>query len=272
MAAARLRSARALRSEVLSLGVRLAEVREARPSALTARDLAAAGRLDAVGLRSAAELALEPEGAPPPGVEGPAPGPDEAELLRRALLRRPELEAARQRAREAELAVREARAAWMPRAELFGRVYRVDDGLDLVDADDAWAVGVVLGWDLYAGGRRDAELEGARAAALEARALERRVRQAIELDVRAAALRLRSARGRVETSRSAAELAEENLALVLAQYEGGRVPITRLLEAEAALLGARLRRIEAHHDLARARIRIARADGSLLEPGGSSTP
>lgn len=261
---------RALRSDVLSLEVRLEEARETWVVVQGARDNLAATLLDAAGLSQDTPLAPAMELVESEEVD--ATEPDEDELQERARNRRPELAAARRHVRAAEAAREGAQAAFRPRLDLFGRLYRVDDGFDLDDREDNWALGLTFDWDILAGGRRDAELEAAKAGELEARARERRARAAVEREVRAALVDLRSARARVAAGRTGAHLAAENLELVAVQFETGRVPVTRFLEAEAALLSARLRRIEAQRDLERAAIALERAVGTLLDPAASPAP
>ena len=270
-AANELELGRGLRSDVLSLEVRAAEAREALVAARGGRELAQLTLLEAAGLPHDVVLELDP-GAARTAVRGEAFDErgelDEEALLSRARSMRPELEAARSRVRGSELAVREARSAWLPRADLMGRVYRLADSFDLGGSEDNWAVGIALGWDVFAGGRRDAALEVARADEMEARAFERRAHLALEHDVRTAILRLRTAQARADAGSVAVTAAAENLELVRAQYEAGRVPITRYLEAEADLLGAELRDIGARQELGSAEAQLARASGELFGAGG----
>lgn len=266
---------RALRSDVLSLEVRLAEAEETLARARNGAALARARLANALGLSAATEIQLE---APTPAAlslqADDFPGGDVPDLdrcLQRARARRPEALLARRAVRDAELALAAARRAKRPRADLFARLWRVDDDPALDDREDDWSLGVSLSWSPYEGGARAAERRRAEARLRAARQDEREALLGIELDVKRACLALDEARRRVTVSAAAVTQAEESLRLVRRQYEEGRAPITRYLEAESMRTAARMRRTDAVYDLARARADLERALGRFspaedLEP------
>lgn len=247
----------ALKSDVLSLEVRLAEVREQLIQAENARRLAATALAHLMGLSGGGEEihlgADDWEAGELPEEEVPA--------MAEAMANRPELLQGRERVRRAALQISHARAEYLPRADALGRVYWDDDGLSYRGDESNWMVGMALTWDLFEGGVRRHRVQAARAVWEEMQAADRETALAVGLDVKTSRLRLEEAEARVEVTSKSIARAEENLALVRAQYEGGAATITRYLEAEAMLTGARMRHDRARFDRKKATANLARSLG-----------
>ncbi|MFV1958215.1 MAG: TolC family protein, partial [Planctomycetota bacterium] len=177
---------------------------------------------------------------------------------------RPEVKAIRARVRQARIEVERAKRAGLPNVDLGARWYGDDPGLAL---SSNWWVTLAVSWDLYDGGRRQADLMKARAALNQLRERDRKALLDVALDVQNALLGLEEARARHEVTVQAVSAAEESLAMVERQYRGGTATITRYLEAEEARTQARTRRIGSELDLNRAVIGVQRAIGRLGREG-----
>jgi outer membrane protein TolC len=245
-----------LRSDVLSLEVRLAEAEETAIRAENTRKLAMARLATLLGEGAGTELEVvdaEWEDTTLPEGYGDA--------LAEALAARPELARARASVERAALGLSAAKRAFLPSVDAEARAYWDDADLEYRGDRTNWFLGVSLNWTLFEGGRRRAALERAGAFYRELLGADRKQVLAIESEVRSATLRLAEARARVRVTQASEAQAEEGLELVRKQYEGGAAGITRYLEAELALTRSRVRRASATIDLGKARAELARAIG-----------
>jgi len=247
---------RALRSDQLSLEVRLAQAKERRIRTDVARrnGIAALRRL----------LALPPDASIVLGEAsfGGADLPTDREsALVEAYRNRPEVKAARQAVKQARIEAARACRGNLPSLDVQARWYADDEGVEFSRSN--WWIALALTVDLWDGGRT-------RANALQARAvvegLEERDRRAlldVAHDVETAYLSLEEARAREDVAIQAVGAAEETLDLVEKQYGAGSATVTRYLEAESERTRARTDRIRASLDLNRAVVNARRALGRL---------
>lgn len=254
---ARVEGGAALRSDLLSLEVRLAEAREGRLRTEFARRLALAHLRRLLALP--ADVPLDVAGGALDGAAAlPASLPAALEEARR---NRPEARGLVAAAERARLARESADRAWLPRLDAEGRTWK-DDGDARGDFGRAnWLVGATLAVDLFDGGARAAGLRRADAALREIGELDRALSHGIALEVESALLRLEEARARHAVTERAVEAAGESLDLVERQFRGGAATVTRFLEAEAARTRARTTEVGARLDVERASVEYARALG-----------
>lgn len=257
----------ALRSDLLSLEVRLAEARERAIRTGVARRLALAA------LRSM--LAL-PAGAAIPLAEGPfEPGPLPESLeaaVAEAYRARPDAAAARRAVESARMRLEAASRGDLPRLDLEARGW--SDSGDPVTRfhDPNWTVAIALSFDLFDGGANRAAVRRARAALHDVEEADRRTLLEVAGDVETAWLRLEEARARVQVTAQAVAAGEESLSLVETQWKGGAVTVTRFLEAEAARLSARTADVASRLALERALVDVSRALGRFAQPGREEAP
>jgi len=248
----------ALRSDLLSLEVRLAEARERQLRSELGRRLALATLRSLLALDPSEPLELADE----PFESGLQPL-TLAEARAEAFEQRPELEAARRAVERARLGVASAERGWWPRLDLLARVWGGTNDLSL-DLNEANAtVALSLGFDVFDGGSRSASIDAARASLREVRERDRRALIDVALDVETAWLRQEEARARLDVATQAVGASEETLDLVQKQFRGGSATVTRYLEAEAARTQARTALIRARLDLDRTQVDLARAMGRL---------
>lgn len=254
-----------LRSDLLSLSVRLAEARERRIRTETAERLALATLRRLLALPPDAPLALANDvydAEPLPAGLGDA--------VAEAYRRRPDLKGARRAVEGARLGLESARRAWLPRLDLSARAYADDGDASLRLNDPDWSVALGLSFDVFDGGARRAEVRRARAGVAEVEAADRKVLLDVALEVETAWLKLEEARARVEVAGQAVGASEETFDLVEKQYRGGAATVTRYLEAEGERTRARTAKTLAGFDLARAEVSVARAIGRFAGTEGAA--
>lgn len=257
----------ALKSDVLSLEVRLAQAREDLVRAQNHHRLALAALANLLGGDPDSDLKLIPGPQAAPSVP-----PTYQQGVLEALARRPELARVRRQVVSARLALDAARAQHLPRVDAQGVYYWDDPSAQYSGERANYNLGLVANWDIFTGLATYHEGEKARAALLEVLAADRKATQNIQLDVKSAYLGLAEALARQEVSRAGVEQAQEALKLVTKQYEGGAADVTRYLDAELNLNGARVRASAAAYDTLKAQADIARSLGMLAGQTGEEAP
>ena len=258
----------ALRTDLLSLEVRLAEARTARLHTDTSERLALAALRELLALPPEMDLSISDAGP----VIDPLPA-DRVAALARAYATRPEGTVARRAVEQAKLELAAAGRAWLPRLDVQSRLSAEAAEAHLPPVDPNWLVGVALSINLFDGGIRRANVQRALAALDLVTEADRATLVHIAREVETAYLRLDETRARLAMVSQALALAQETLGLVTTQYRGGAVTVTRYLEAEGALARTRAAHVQSALDVARAEVEAARAIGALATgpmAGGST--
>ncbi len=252
----RYRAGGVLKSDVLSLEVRLAQAREEWIRARNGHRLALASLANLMGLDPDAALSLEGDGRVgldlPPGYE---PG------LSVAMARRPELEKARLAVVRSRMAVDAARGEYLPRVDAQAHYYLDDEGTQFESDRANWTAGAILEWGLFTGRSTAASVREAEGVLEEMLAADRKAVLSVKLDLRSTYLTLEEAEARIEVTRASVAQAEESLRLVKKQYEGGSATVTRYLDAELDRSRTGIRAITARYDREKARAEVGRALG-----------
>ena len=234
LAQKRLAAGTLLKTEVLDLEVRLAQARE---------DLVRARNANALAMRTLRNLLGIEEGVLEIADSAPsalAPASDD-------FSRRAELAAARQRERAAEEQARGARAGYLPRLSAFGSL-DYDYGWKFENGGGSYSAGGLFQWDIWDGNQTRAKIREARANVDSAREEERKLRLALDLEVEQARLELKASRERLAVTEQAVAQASESASLTRARFEQGAALATQLIDAETALVSARVRRAESEAD------------------------
>ncbi len=246
-----------LKSDVLSLEVRLAQARESLVTTRNQHRLALAALANLMG--GDLDAVFTPTAGEGLGVTLPA---EYREGLGLALEARPELKKARRQVEQAHLGLKAAQSEYWPRLDAQARLYLDGEEPSDLRGDKAnWTAGLLANWDLFSGFATQAGERKAAAQLGEMLAADRKTAQMVQLDVKSAYLNQAEAAARREVSQAAVGQAEESLRLVRRQYEGGAADITRYLDAELALTRARIQAIAARHDCAKAQADLGRALG-----------
>ena len=244
-----------LKTEVLDLQVRLAQARE---------DLVRAGNARALATRALRNLlGIEEEefdvADTAPAVTAPKTGDSS---------HRAELVAARQREREAEEQARGAGSGYQPRVSAFGSV-DYDYGWKFDSGGASYTAGGLLQWDIWDGNLTRAKVREARANVEAAQEEQRKLRLALDLEVQQARLELQAAVERLAVTDHAITQAAESASLTRARFQEGAALANQLMDAESALVAARVRRAEAEAD---EHIAIAALRKALALPQLDSEP
>ncbi|MBM4202382.1 MAG: TolC family protein [Gammaproteobacteria bacterium] len=232
-----------LKSDVLSLEVRLAEARESEVQALNAVELARSGLMTLLGGNDGKPVAIVATGGPEPAT-GVA---DLPKVLEEAHARRPELQAADRLVQMRQHELQAERGAHLPRVNAYAAYGQNLRAPGFSTAKQNTSIGISAELDLFTGGETTAKVSAAERRVAEAEAQREENRLQIEKEVRDAHTRIRDAIERLKVTRAAVAAAEEALRLVHEQYRGGSATVTRYLEAEADRAGAQARALAARY-------------------------
>jgi len=249
----------AVKSDVLTVEVRLAEVREALISAQNQLQLAWAVLENVTG--APIETRMLPDSIPV------APWSEHVRKLELAIsaatTRRAEIGALASRRRAATEGVLVAEAGKRIGVDLVTN-YDVFTG-DFERAGDSFFAGLVIQLNLFDGGRTRTEVARAAAKVRQLQAHEKRLILDIELDVRRAYLQHRDAEARLGVAAQAIKQGRENLREIEVRYRGQNATITQLIDAQVALSNTRVRQTSAEAEVQIARAALQRAMGRLDE-------
>ncbi|MCB2191689.1 MAG: TolC family protein [Deltaproteobacteria bacterium] len=247
----------ALKADVLSLEVRLAQAQEERVRAENQHRLALAALANLMGADPDSQFALD---------DGDSPQAKTPEAYRdglaMALELRPELKSARRQVERAAMAVDQARAGYLPTLDAQGKVYLDAPTPGQFEGENTnWVAGLTLNWDLFTGMSTDAQVRAAAANLERMLAVDRKTTRQVQLEVKSAYLNLTAAQARCRVSQASLASADQSLILVQRQFDGGAATVTRYLEAELDLTRARQRAAAARYDKTKATADIARSLG-----------
>lgn len=253
----RLEGGTLLKSEVLDIGVRLAQSREDLVRARNANLLAIRALRNLLGIEDGDFTVADTA----PAVSAPYVGD---------VSQRPELAAARERASAAQALVRGSKSGYQPRVSAFGSLDH-DYGWVTGGDGNSYTAGVRLQWDLWDGFLTRAKTREAQANLASAREEQVKVRLALDLEVEQARLDLNAANESLAVSSQTVEQAEESGRLTRNRFEQGLALSTQLIDSESALVAARVRRAEAESDehIAIAAVRKALALPQLVSQPAS---
>ncbi|MCX8048144.1 MAG: TolC family protein [Methylohalobius sp.] len=258
---ARVQQGIALKSDLLSLEVRLAQANETKIQAHNAQEAARTALATLLALPSHTPIAVR-------NGDRPLPLAGEFESwLDQALTARPELKAAAKEIEARERLLRAAQGARFPQVNAFVTYGFNAPSPSFPTSRDNWTMGVQAELDLFSGGAISARIHRAKKGLEEAKAQAEHLRLAAEQEVRQAWLSLRAALARLEVADRALAAAESALRQVTAQYRAGGATVTRFLEAETDFSAAHLEQISARFGAFTAEAQLKRAAGLLpLEP------
>lgn len=253
---ARVAAGVALRSDELSLSVRLAQARERALSTQRARRLAQAALRALLALDTSTPIEIAPAeprfALAPPNLEA---------ARAEARHTRAELRALDRRLASVDSALEAARRAWWPSLDAQVRSWAVDDHAGLDFGDPNVEARLALSWSLLDGGARRATIHGREAERLALASQRRALEIAIDVEVEAAWIGLEEALARQTVADGARSAADETLQLVESQFRAGSAPVTRFLEVEGDRTRAQGDSVRARIDVLRARVALAHALG-----------
>ena len=245
-------------NDYLAASVTLANAQQRLLQAENALDYARAAYNRYLGRPLDAAVTLDPA----LDIDGLVPaGRGVEELIALATAQRPELSALALRASALRKQSDAARAGVRPQLALTGGYMYLEN--EFLDDDAFWMAGVSLQWNLFDGGRarkQAASLDSKAAAVGHQRA---DLESMIGLQVRRAWYDRVEAENRVDVAESAVAQALENLRVVRNRYKAGASTNVEVLDAEALREQSLSNRDDARFELELAKLRLARATGSL---------
>lgn len=254
------------RNEVLRAELELSNARIMKIDARDAAEVALTALASLIGLPLDAdvELTTSPESQ---AARLPAPADaEDASPVERALANRPEIRSADLRVEASEWGVKAARSGFYPQIFLAGNYYYLRPNPRFLPALDAfkgtWDLSVSVSFDLWDWGQTRSRAEQAKARLAQARDARRLLEDQAVLEVTQSRLAVDRAEEKVRVAGQSVVLAEENFRVSRERFRQGVALNADVLDAEVALLQARLGRTQALIDLAVGRARLEKALGS----------
>ncbi len=258
------------RNEVLRVELQLSNAELMEIDARNAVEVSQASLNSLIGLPLTTELELTTS-AESLAVALPAEGKtaeDASEtqsLIQTALSGRPELKAAEFRIRAAEAGVKAAKSGWYPQVFLSGGYDYLNPNPRLMPARDefygTWDIGISLSFDIWNWGQTKSQTSQAEAQLAEAKDTRKLLSDQAVLEVTQSRLDLGQARQKTAVAGQAVAQAEENLRITRESFKQGVALNTDVLDAEVALLQAKINRTQAAIDLVLAEARLEKALG-----------
>lgn len=242
-----------LKADALQAAVALAEARQREAGAASEREIAR--RALALAMGRSGEVSLAAPISPELFAELPPLAPPQ----------RADLTALARQREAAELALRQARADYLPSAGLSAS-YALHDGSVPFGAEaESYQLLAGLSWELFDGLRRSKASEGAAANQRAARLRSLEASRQADFALAEARARAEVAKLNLQTARQAAVQAEEGRRLLQERYAAGLSELAELLAAQAALDRARFGVVEGETRLLLALGAIRFQSGQLVQ-------
>jgi len=247
-----------LKSDVLSLEVQLADAQSSEIRTANGIELAQTSMATLLGMsaRQAFTIAATTE------LPKPALATAFNSLLDQALAQRPEVKAATTQVAISEQQLKSEQGAYLPRADAYVSYGQNGSEPGFSANRDNVTVGVAVEMDLFSGFSTQKKVSAATRKVAEAKETERKIKLAIEQEVRTAYLQLEEALARLRVAEASVAASDEALRLVNEQRRAEVVTVTRYLESEVARNKAHSNTIAARYDALSAEAALKKAIGT----------
>jgi len=247
------------RNDLLRAEVELANGNQSLISAMNAKEMAEA-RFNTL-LRREIGTAVEIEDT----LTGRPYGATLEGCIAAALERRPELQSASLRVRQAQTLVRQSEADYYPSVNVVGNYSRYGDTPGVSGTSykhqESWYAMVVANWNFWEWGKTKHRVEAGISREKQATDALDNTRDQIVLEVKNAYLLLREAEKQVQVSEKSAEQAEENFRINTERYREQVGTATDVIDAQTLLTKSRSDHANALSDCAIQQARLERAMG-----------
>lgn len=255
----------ATRNDVLRAELELSNAEIMRIDARNAAEVALTALVSLMGLPLDSDIDLttsvESRASRIPAEAGKGDG----NPIERALAQRPEIKSAEFRIKASEMGVKAVRSAFLPQVTLSGNYYYLRPNPRILPALDrfkgTWDVGVSVSFDIWNWGQTKRQTEQAEARLGQAREARKALEDQAVLEVTQCRLSLARAGEKVRVTGQAVGQAEENLRVTRERFKQGVALSSDVLDAEVALLQAKLGRTQAAIDQVVAQARLEKALG-----------
>ena len=247
-----------LKSDVLSLEVKLAEAQEALIRAANGIETTKVNLANLLGLPNQQDFNIASSSifTPPKLVNS------FNELLEQAMSQRPEVKAAANQVEIAQHKIKSAQGAYLPKADAYVSYGQNSQTPGFSSSKENVTAGVAVEMDLFSGFNTQKQVRMAELKAAEAAETERKTKLSIEQEVKTAYLKLQEGLARVHVTDVSVEAADEALRLVKEERQAEVVTVTRYIEAEVAKNTAKSNSIAAHYDALSAEAALKKAIGA----------
>lgn len=222
-------------------------------------------RLAMMALDSLLGLPLEKEIRLSSTVQAGKAAPAAEEAVKRALQDRFELKAMDHTLNAATAAVKFARSGYYPQVALMGNYYYSNPNQRIQPMQtkfkDSWDISVGLTFDLWNWGATSHQVAQAKAQLNQVRAGKEQLKDGIVLEVRQNYFDLLLSREKIALSESTVKQAEENYRITSERFKAGLTNNSELLDAEVALLQAKVNHTQALIDCELAGARLSKSMG-----------
>jgi outer membrane protein len=192
-------------------------------------------------------------------------GEGEADPIERALANRPEIRSAEFRIQASQMGVKAARSGFFPQVYLSGNYYYLRPNPRILPSLDrfkgTWDLSVSVSFDVWNWGQTKRQAEQAEARLGQAREARKALEDQAVLEVTQCRLSLARAGEKVRVAGQAVGQAEENLRVTRERFRQGIALSVDVLDAEMALLQAKLGRTQAAIDQVLAQAKLEKALG-----------
>ncbi|MCX7085564.1 MAG: TolC family protein [Methylococcales bacterium] len=247
-----------LKSDVLSLEVKLAEAQESQIRAANGIEMAKVNLVNLLGLPSQSVFNLSSSSI----FTSPKFTPSFNELLEQAMGQRPEVKAAAKQVEIAQYKVKSAQGAYLPKADAYVSYGQNSQTPGFSSSKENVTAGVAIEMDIFSGFSTQQQLRTAELKATETLETERKTKLAVEQEVKMAYLKLQESLARVHVTDLSVQSADEALRLVKEERLAEVVTVTRYIEAEVARNTAQSNSIAAHYDALSAEAALKKAIGA----------
>jgi len=247
-----------LRSDVLSLEVKLAEAQDAEIRATNGIEFAKTSIANLLGLPGKQAFTISSAVQ----LSRPQLTTSFDDLLDHALTERPEIKAAAKQVKISRRQLKKEQGAYLPTADAFVSYGQNSQTPGFSGQQDNVTVGVAVEMNLFSGFSTKQRVNAAERKVAEAREMEQKTKLAIEQEVRIAFLKLEEALARLRVTEASVLAADEALRLVNEERRAGVATVTRYIESEVARNRAQSSSIAAHYDALSAEIALKKAIGN----------
>jgi len=247
-----------LKSDVLSLEVKLAEAQDAKIRAANGIEISKTSIANLLGLSANEAFTVASSSSI---LTEPKLSAAFKDLLEIAMTQRPEVKAAAKQVEIAQLKLKSEQGAYLPKADAYVSYGQNSQSPGFNSEKDNVTAGISVEMDLFSGFNTQQRVRAAERKAAEARETERKTKLAIEQEVKIAFLKLEEALARLHVTEASVRSAEEALRLVNEERRAEIVTVTRYIESEVARNKAQSNTIAAHYDALSAEAALKKAIG-----------
>jgi len=247
----------ALKSDLLSLQVQLAEAQDTKIQTSNAIELTKIGLKSLLGITASEAFDIDPSN----NWTMPESNQSFEDLLNIAMSHRPETQTANKYIEIAQKKLNAAKGAYLPKADAYVSYGSDSKDLDYSTNRDNVTAGVMVELDIFSGFRDKNNIKKAEHQLTIANKSAKKTQLMIESAVKSAHLKVIEALARIKVTSSSVAASEEALRLVNEQRKAGTVTVTRYIEAEVARDKSHARNIAARFDALRAEAELNQSIG-----------